>query len=55
MEGVEDFYTYFVDVMKVSEEVFWYSEWEFLISIVENRAAVEDWKSYIEEKLSKRK
>lgn len=55
MEGVEDFYTYFVDLMGVSEDLFWYSEWSFLMTIVENRSAVNAWKNYAEEKMMERK
>lgn len=39
----------------ISEEIFWYAEWSFLITVVENKTAVENWKSYIEEKESERR
>ena len=46
LEEIEDFYTYFVQLMGISEELFWNSEWSFLLNILENKIAVDNWMAY---------
>lgn len=41
--------------MGISEELFWYSEWSFLLTVVENKQAVDEWLGYVEEKMLERK
>ncbi|MDY2997635.1 MAG: hypothetical protein SOU16_10070 [Faecalimonas sp.] len=55
MEEIEDYYTYFVQIIGISEELFWYSEWSFLLTVVENKIAVDNWIAYEREKEMERK
>ena len=36
--------------MGISEELFWNSEWSFLLNILENKIAVDNWMAYEREK-----
>lgn len=51
IEEVEDLYTYYVIINKISEELFWYSEYKTLLTILEDKHAYENWKAYVEEKM----
>lgn len=39
-------YTYYVIILKISEDVFWNTDVSFLKSIVENKVAYEDFMQY---------
>lgn len=52
---MEDLYTYFVEIFHISEELFWYSEWSVLQTILENKLAVDEWKAFVDEKMRERK
>lgn len=54
LETVEDLYTYYVQIIGIGEELFWYSEYSTLLTISENKRAYENWKSYAEEKMIER-
>ena len=55
LETVEDLYTYYVQIHGIGEELFWYSEYSTLLTILENKRAYENWKSYAEEKMMERR
>ena len=55
LETVEDLYTYYVQIIGIGEELFWYSEYSTLLTISENKRAYENWKSYAEEKMMERR
>ena len=55
LETVEDLYTYYVQINGSGEELFWYSEYSTLLTILENKRAYENWKSYAEEKMMERR
>lgn len=40
MEEIEDYYTYFVQLIGISEELFWESEFSFLFTVAENKTAI---------------
>ena len=54
MEEIEDYYTWYVIIMKLPDELFWKSEIRFLDRIVENKAAYEGWLAYATRKESER-
>ena len=49
MEDVEDYYTYYVIILGVSEDLFWNVDVSFLISVLENKLAYDDYINYVKE------
>lgn len=49
MEDIEDYYTYYVIILGVSEELFWEVDISFLISVLENKLAYDDYINYVKE------
>ena len=49
MEDVEDYYTYYVIILGVSEDLFWNVDLSFLISVLENKLAYDDYINYVKE------
>lgn len=47
LEEIEDYYCFFVHMMKISEDMFWYADIYFLDRCVENMAAYDSWHSYV--------
>lgn len=43
LDEIEDYYTYYVQIMKVDEDVFWNADLPFLKRIVENKSAYDGW------------
>ena len=50
MEDIEDYYSYYVTIHGISEELFWNCDISFLEKIAENDSAYHEWKNYILEK-----
>lgn len=50
LEDVEDYYTYYVQILGMSEEVFWYADLSFVKGIAENKNAYDAWYNYAIEK-----
>ena len=50
MEDIEDYYTYYVIILGISEDLFWSVDLTFLISILENKLAYDDYINYVKEK-----
>nr|DAM24383.1 MAG TPA: hypothetical protein [Caudoviricetes sp.] len=46
LEDIEDYYTYFVLILNISEEIFWNADYSFLISVMENKNAYDNFMSY---------
>ncbi len=46
LEDIEDMYTYYVMILKISEDVFWNADFSFLQSIVENKVAYDGFVQY---------
>jgi len=46
LEDIEDMYTYYVLILKISEEVFWNADFSFLQSVVENKLAYDGFVQY---------
>lgn len=51
LEEIEDYYTYYVLLLNISEELFWHADYAFLLGVVENKAAYDGWFDYITEKM----
>lgn len=49
MEDIEDYYTYYVIILGVSEDLFWNVDLSFLISVLENKLAYDDYINYVKE------
>ena len=47
LEDVEDCYTYYVSILGISEELFWYADYSFVLGVVENKAAYNGWLNYV--------
>lgn len=47
LETVEDCYTYYVLILKIPEDIFWYADYSFLLSVVENKTAYDGWLNYV--------
>ena len=50
LEDIEDYYTYYVLILGISEELFWNAEYNFLLSVVENKSAFDNYIKYIQDK-----
>lgn len=58
LEDVEDYYTFYVLILGIPEDIFWFADISFVKSVVANKQAYDGWKSYVEYremKKSKRK
>lgn len=49
MEDIEDYYTYYVIILGVSEDLFWNVDLTFLISVLDNKLAYDDYINYVKE------
>ena len=47
LEDIEDYYTYYVLILKIPEDIFWYADISFLLGVVENKAAYDGWLDYM--------
>lgn len=43
LEDVEDYYTYYVLILEIPEDIFWYADYSFLLGVVENKTAYDGW------------
>lgn len=49
LEDIEDYYTYYVLILNVSEDLFWNMDYSSLVSILENKLAYENYINYIKQ------
>ncbi len=54
LEDIEDYYTYYVLILKIPEDIFWYADISFLLGVVENKAAYDGWVDYMIERERKK-
>lgn len=47
---MEDYYTYYVMLLEMSEDLFWHADIAFVQSVAENKAAFDGWHSYVVER-----
>ena len=46
IETIEDCYTYYVLILKMSENLFWNADVSFLMTVYENMSAYDDYVAY---------
>lgn len=51
---MEDRYTYYVMILGVSEDIFWYSDVSFVENVVLNKSAYDGWLAYAKEREAKK-
>lgn len=47
LEDIEDYYAYYVLILNISEDLFWNADYSFLLSVVENKCAYDNYVDYI--------
>lgn len=47
LEDIEDYYTYYVLILNINEDLFWDCDYSFILSIVANKIAFENYTDYI--------
>lgn len=55
LEDVEDYYTYYVLILEIPEDIFWYADIPFLLGVVENKVAYDGWLNYVLEREREKK
>lgn len=50
LEDVEDYYTFYVLILHIPEDVFWFADISFVMSVVENKQAYDGWRNYVEQR-----
>ena len=50
LEDLEDYYTYLVLILGMSEDIFWNLDYSSVISIVENKTAYDNFLEYTKQK-----
>ena len=50
LEDVEDYYTFYVLILQIPEDVFWFADISFVMSVVENKQAYDGWRNYVEQR-----
>ena len=50
LEEVEDYYCFYVQIMKLPEDLFWTADIAMLDRIIENKQAYDSWEAYAMEK-----
>lgn len=46
LEDIEDYYTYYVLILGIPEDIFWYADYAFVLGVVENKSAYDAWLNY---------
>jgi hypothetical protein len=54
LEDVEDYYTYYVQILEISEDLFWFADISFVLGVVENKVAYDGWLNSVIEKERKK-
>lgn len=47
MAEIEDFYTYYVLILEIPEDIFWFCDYSFLLGVVANKTAYDGWLNYV--------
>ena len=55
LEDVEDYYSYYVLVLGMSEDLFWNADFAFVRKVAENKLAYEGWYNSMMDELYERK
>lgn len=54
LEDVEDYYTFYVLILGIPEDIFWYADTAFVSAVADNKSAYDGWLSYAQERESKK-
>ena len=54
IEDLEDAYTYYVLILGIPEDIFWYADISFLVGVVDNKMAYDGWLNYMRDRESER-
>lgn len=54
MAEIEDYYTYYVHIVGVSEDIFWNADVSFVRGVADNFGAYDSWKNFVREEVIKR-
>ena len=55
LDEPDDYYTFYVMILGISEELFWYADWSFVRDVAENKRAWDAWLSNEQERLMDKK
>ena len=47
LEDVEDCYTYYVLMLGIPDDLFWFADYSFVLGVVEDKAAYDGWYNYM--------
>jgi hypothetical protein len=50
LENIEDYYTYLVLIMQISEELFWNADYAFLAKVIADKMAYDRYMVYMAQK-----
>ncbi|MFR3660483.1 MAG: hypothetical protein ACLTVN_03670 [Blautia hansenii] len=50
LESIEDYYTYLVLIMRISEELFWNADYAFLAKVLADKVAYDRYMTYMAQK-----
>ena len=51
---MEDYYTFYVLILGLSEDLFWYTDIAFVSDVAQNKAAFDNYMNYQHEKINER-
>lgn len=51
MDEPDDYYTFYVLILGLSEDLFWYADWSFVVDVAENKQAYDAWLASEQERL----
>ena len=54
LDDVEDYYTYYVLILEIPEDIFWFADYSFLLGVVSNKTSYDAWLNSEIEKERKR-
>lgn len=52
LDEPDDYYTFYVLILGISEDLFWYADWSFVRDVAENKRAWDAWLNYEQERLT---
>lgn len=52
LDEPDDYYTLYVVILGISEELFWYADWSFVIDVADNKQAWDAWLASEQERLA---
>lgn len=43
LDEPDDYYTFYVAILGISEDLFWFADWSFVVDVAENKQAWDAW------------